>query len=66
MRRMFKAHVKIGTNLEGITRKIKEALKDDLSVQGGHLYDQHGIILERSEEFSQKVKITIIVERVKA
>jgi hypothetical protein len=63
---MFKAHVKPGTDLRALSRDIKESLKDDIDRHSCDGWRDRGLVMKRDQEFCQKVKITLTIERVKA
>jgi hypothetical protein len=66
MTRMFKAHVKPGTKLQDLSRDMKESLKYDIETHSCDGWKDRGLVLKRDPEFCQKVKITLIIEKVKA
>jgi len=66
MTRMFKAHIKPGTKLQGLSRAMKESLKYDIEKHSCDGWKNQGLVLKRDHEFCQKVKITLIIEKVNA
>jgi hypothetical protein len=65
MRRSFKAFIKPDTNLKLLSKYIKDSLKDDISITRGEGWKDHGLVLNHSKAFSQKVRITLTIERLK-
>lgn len=63
MRRSFKAFINPNnTNLNQLSRYIKDSLKENISKWG---ISPTGLVLSHSKTFPQKVRITLTIERIK-
>jgi len=65
MRRSFKAFIKPNTNLLSLSKMIKDSLKDDISITRGEGWKDHGLVLSHSKTFSQKIRVTLTLEKIK-